>query len=121
MRTIKVKFEWTILIKVSDTRSMFKKVSTEVEDFTFEAVRQIHTRNYKGIGKVQSDYAYLKDEWGHYAHKMDMDSLSVKVEGSDTVYTVALDYPWLRFTPIVKTEGELVAFGDEVRACGSLD
>lgn len=121
MRTMSVKFEWTTLIKVSDTRSTFKKVSTEVEDFTFEEVRQIHARNYKGIGKVYGDCGYLKDEWGHYALKMDLDSLKKELEARNIVYAVALDYPWLRFSPVVKTEKELIAFGDEVRACGSLD
>ena len=121
MRTLSVKFEWTILIKISEARSTFRKVSTGIENFTFEEIGQIHARNYQGSGKVYRDYGYLTDDWGHYAHKMDMESLRKRLETYNAVFVVELDYPWLRFSPVIRTKKELIAFEKGVKACGSLD
>ncbi|CAA0253384.1 hypothetical protein R8G64_03240 [Tenacibaculum maritimum] len=45
MHTIKVIFKWTELIRVTDTKSSFKKAQTDVQDYTFEQLEQIHARN----------------------------------------------------------------------------
>lgn len=121
MHTIKVKFKWTELLRVTETNSSFKTVQTDVQDYTFEQLEQIHARNYKGNGAVYRDYAYLTDDWGHSSQRIDLETLKTKVENRDVVYEVELDYAWLRLTPKVKKEAELIAFANAVRGCGSLD
>ncbi|MFL0067805.1 hypothetical protein R5N98_02865 [Tenacibaculum maritimum] len=121
MHTIKVIFKWTELIRVTDTKSSFKKAQTDVQDYTFEQLEQIHARNYKGNGTVYRNYAYLNDDWRHSSQRIDLETLKSKVENRDVVYEVELDYAWLRLSPIVKTKDELIAFGNALRACGSLD
>lgn len=121
MGLIKVRFKWTELIRVSKTRSTFKKVTTEVAHFTFGEIRQIHACNYKGIGNVRRGYAYLMDDWGHSSMKLGLHAIKEKLEARAVVYEVELNIAWLRFSPVVKTKREQLAFSEEVNAYGSLD
>lgn len=111
VKTIRVKFQWTVLMKLSDTGSTFKSVSTGFEDFTFEEIQQLHIRNYKGVGKVYEDNGYFMDPWRNDTLKMNINRLKEKIEGSHTAYIVELDYPWLRFIPVLRTKRELLNTG----------
>lgn len=102
MKNIKVQFQWTELFTLAPQVYTHQIITTDVMELTFDEIKNFHKLNYKGSGGyVATDAGYLFDDWSDAAMQMHYDKLQQEIEKKDTIFTVELDYPWLRFKPVL--------------------
>lgn len=101
---IKVIFIRTELLKMTSRSSMFVKMSSTIIRLTFSDIINIHKNNYKGIGSVRSNYAYINGDYGtstkHFMNEIE------KELNPETTYQIDLGVAWLKFTPLKIKDNE---------------